>query len=340
MKNMNKVRVGVVGAGIYGNYHIHTYVCDPNVEKVVFCDLNAKRREETAAKFGIAGYASVKEMLAAEELDAVSVATPDPYHYEPVKDAILLGIKYLLIEKPLATSVKECEELAELAKQHNVKVSLDFHKRWDPAYNAIRDEVAKDKGKYIRGYMSLDDIIDVPLKWFTWTEQSSPAWFLGVHCYDLIRYLTSSEVDHVYAVGTKKVLREKGFDTWDTIQAILTMKDGSNWTVETSWILPNTFPKSNDGQLIVLTDKKYFKNESYRGLKQYTDVKESLPNYIFMNFGENYASGFGLEPMQEFIRDIVNGNEFRTSIMDGLEATKIAQAVHESAATGKIVQVN
>ncbi len=44
--------------------------------------------------------------------------------------------------------------------------------------------------------------------------------------------------------------------------------------------------------------------------------------------------------MQEFIRDIVNGNEFRTSIMDGLEATKIAQAVHESAATGKIVQVN
>ena len=78
MKNMNKVRVGVVGAGIYGNYHIHTYVCDPNVEKVVFCDLNAKRREETAAKFGIAGYASVKEMLAAEELDAVSVATPDP----------------------------------------------------------------------------------------------------------------------------------------------------------------------------------------------------------------------------------------------------------------------
>lgn len=136
------------------------------------------------------------------------------------------------------------------------------------------------------------------------------------------------------------MLREKGFDTWDTIQAILTMKDGSNWTVETSWILPNTFPKSNDGQLIVLTDKKYFKNESYRGLKQYTDVKESLPNYIFMNFGDNYASGFGLEPMQEFIRDIVNGNEFRTSIMDGLEATKIAQAVHESAATGKIVQVN
>ncbi len=336
---MKKVKVGVVGAGIYGNYHIHTYVCNPYVEKVVFCDLNEQRRNETEKKYGIKGYSTVKEMLKNENLDAVSIATPDPYHFEPAKDAITSGIKYLLIEKPLATTVEECEELVSLAQEYGVKVSVDFHKRWDPAYNCIKDEIEKDGGKYIRGYMSLDDIIDVPKKWFTWTNKSSPAWFLGVHCYDLIRYMTGSEVDHVYAVGTKSILKEQGYDTWDTIQATLSMKDGSNWTVETSWILPNSFPKSNDGQLVILTDKKYFKNESYRGVKQYTDVKESLPNYIFMNFTEKSASGFGLEPMQEFIFDIVNGNEFRTSIFDGLQATKIAEAVHRSAETGQIVKL-
>ena len=39
-----KITVGVVGAGIYGNYHIHTFICDPNVERVVFCDLNRRKK--------------------------------------------------------------------------------------------------------------------------------------------------------------------------------------------------------------------------------------------------------------------------------------------------------
>ena len=307
---MNKVKIGVVGAGIYGTYHIHTYKCDPNVEKVVFCDLNEERKRIAEEKFGIKGYTSIKEMIETEKLDAVSIATSDPYHFEPCKDAIESGINYLLIEKPMALTVEECEEIIELAEKNGVKISVDFHKRWDPAYNCIKTDIKSEDKKIIRGYMSLDDVIAVPENWFTWTDKSSPAWFLGVHCYDLIR---------------------------DNIQAILTMKDGSNWTVETSWILPNTFPKSNDGQLVIITENKYFKNESYRGVKSYSDKKQGIPNYIFMNFGENSASGFGLEPMQEFVADIVNGKEFRTTAFDGLQATKIAAAVHESAETGKVI---
>ena len=234
---MNKVKIGVVGAGIYGNYHIHTYACDPNVEKVVFCDLNDERKKAAEEKYGVKGYSTVKEMVEAEALDAVSVATSDPYHFDPCKDAIEAGVKYLLIEKPMALTVKECEELMELAEKNNVKISVDFHKRWDPAYNCIKDDIKSEDKKIIRGYMSLDDVIAVPEQWFTWTDKSSPAWFLGVHCYDLIRYITESEVEKVYAVGNKEVLKKKGYNTWDNLQAVLTMKDGSNWTVETSWIL-------------------------------------------------------------------------------------------------------
>ena len=115
---MKKLTIGVVGAGIYGNYHIHTYCCDKNVERVVFCDLNEERRIATADKYQITGYKTVKEMIAQEQLDAISIATPDPYHFEPAKDAMEAGIKYLFIEKPLATSVKECEELIALAEKH------------------------------------------------------------------------------------------------------------------------------------------------------------------------------------------------------------------------------
>lgn len=336
---MDKVKVGVVGAGIYGNYHIHTFVCDPHVEKVVFCDLDEERREKAAEKYGITGYASVKEMVEVERLDAVTIATSDPYHFQPARDAIEAGVKYLLIEKPLATTVEECEEIVRLAEENGVKISVDFHKRWDPAYNCMRDEIRRGGDTVLRGYMSLDDIVDVPRAWFSWSAKSSPSWFLGVHCYDLVRYITGAEAVSVTARGSKKVLAAEGIDTWDTITALITMSDGSNWTVETSWVLPNTFPKANDGQLVILTDRCYLKNESYRGVKSYTDVKESLPNYIFMNFGEHTASGFGLEPMQEFVADIVAGRAFRTSANDGLQATRIAQAVHESAETGKAVEL-
>lgn len=334
---MNKVKIGVVGAGIYGRYHIRTYKCHPYVEKVVFCDLNEERKKIVEEKYGVKGYTTVKEMIVTEQLDAVSIATSDPYHFEPCKEAIESGIKYLLIEKPMALTVSECEEIIRLADEYGVKISVDFHKRWDPAYNCIKTDIKSEDKKIIRGYMSLDDVIAVPENWFTWTDKSSPAWFLGVHCYDLIRYITESEVEKVYAVGNKEVLKKKGYSTWDNIQAVLTMKDGSNWTVETSWILPNTFPKSNDGQLVIITENKYFKNESYRGVKSYSDKKQGIPNYIFMNFDENSASGFGLEPMQEFIEDIVEGKEFRTTAYDGLQATKIAAAVHESAETGKVI---
>lgn len=336
---MRKIKIGVIGAGIYGNYHIHTFVCDPWVEKVVICDLNQQRREETEKKYGVEGYATVKDMLSNETLDAVSITTPDPYHFEPAKDAIESGVKNILIEKPLATTVQECEKLIELAEKYGANVTVDFHKRWDPAYNCIRDEILEGNEKIIRGYMALDDIINVPKTWFSWTDKSSPAWFLGVHCYDLIRYLTNSEVKKVYAVGNKEVLVKEGYKTWDNIQAVLTMEDGSNWTVENSWILPNTFPKANDGQLVIVTESKYFKNESYRGLKTYTQEKAGVPNYIFANFTENRAVGIGLEPMQEFAHNTAMNLPFRTSAIDGLRATQIAAAVHESAETGKVIEM-
>lgn len=272
-------------------------------------------------------------------MDAVAICTPDPYHYEPLKDCIEHGIKHILCEKPITTSLSEAREIEKLAEENDVKIYVDFHKRWDPAYNAIRNKIISENDKVVRGYMSLDDVIDVPMKWFNWADKSSPTWFVGVHCIDLMRYITGSEVKKVYAVGTKKVLKEEGIDSYDSISATMTFDDGSNWTLENSWILPNSFPKSNDGQLIVLTEKQYFKNESYRGLKTYDQNKESLPNYIFMNFEEGNINGFGLEPMIDFVKAVEYGSDYKSVLIDGVKATEIAEAIHKSLETGEIIEL-
>ncbi|GAA0107902.1 MULTISPECIES: Gfo/Idh/MocA family protein [Clostridium] len=336
---MAKLKSGVVGAGIYGLHHVKTYLFNDDIEKVVFCDLNKDLREKVEKEYNIKGYESVSDMLDNEDLDIVSIATPDPYHFEPAKLVIERGID-VLIEKPLATSVEECEELVRLAKEKNVRVAVDFHKRWDPAYIAIKDEAKKEEsGKFIRGYMSLDDVIDVPMKWFNWAHKSSPAWFLGVHCYDIIRFITDSEVKEVFAVGNKGLLESKGIDSYDSVQAILKMEDGSNWVVENSWIIPNGFPKANDGQLVILTENRYFKNESYRGLNYYTPNTPKIPNYIFMDYKNGKASGFGLDPIKDFIKDVKSGNKFIADEIDGLKATLIAAAVHKSLETGEVVKL-
>lgn len=336
---MKKLTIGVVGAGIYGEYHVRTFINNPDVERVVVCDRNPDILQKVKDLYGLTGYAQVSEMIASENLDGVSICTPDPYHFEPLKSVIEGGVKKILCEKPLATTKHEIDEIVNLAKTYNAEIMVDFHKRWDPAYNSIKKSLKSQNDHVVRGYMSLDDIIDVPLNWFNWTDKSSPAWFVGTHCYDLIRYITESEVKEVYAVSSNKVMSSLGHKTEDNITAILTMEDGSTWTVENAWILPNSFPKSNDGQLVIISEKQYFKNESYRGLTSYDQNKPNIPNYIFMDF-DGEPSGFGLEPMIDFIQNIVNGKPYRSVLKDGYQASLIALAVHESAKTGKIVKVN
>lgn len=333
------INLGIVGAGIYGTYHILTFKSLKEVNKLVICDMDKKTLEKAKNKYGLDGYLSVKEMIEKEKLDAISICTPDPYHFEPLKDAIKAGVKHIFCEKPVTTSVEQAKEIEKLAKENNVNIYIDFHKRWDPAYNAIRNKILAENDTVIRGYMSLDDVIDVPTKWFNWADKSSPTWFVGIHCIDLMRYITGSEVKSVYARGTKKILKSKDIDSYDSISAILNFEDGSNWTLENSWTLPNSFPKSNDGQLIILTEKQYFKNESYRGLKTYDQNKESLPNYIFMNFEEKEVSGFGLEPMIDFVYTVEYGKNYRALLEDGIKATQVAEAIHKSVESGEVINL-
>lgn len=336
---MKKLTIGVVGAGIYGEYHVRTFINNPYIEKVIVCDRNPEILSKVTEAYGLTGYSEVSEMIENENLDGISICTPDPYHFEPLKAAIEGGIKKILCEKPLATTKEEIDEIVRLAETHDADIMVDFHKRWDPAYNSIKNSIINNDDKVVRGYMSLDDKIDVPLNWFTWTDKSSPAWFVGTHCYDLVRYITESEVKKVYAVSSNNVMKSLGHDTEDNLSAILTMADGSTWTIENNWILPNSFPKSNDGQLVVVSEKQYFKNESYRGLTSYDQVKANIPNYIFMDF-EGTPSGFGLEPMIDFIENIVNNKPYRSLLHDGYQASLIALAVHESARTGQVVEIN
>lgn len=337
---MQKLKTAVVGAGIYGINHIRAYAWNTDVKLTAVCDLNEERRSKVSKDFGVKTYADVEEMLEKEQPDAVSIATPDFCHAEPALAAIRHG-KPVLIEKPLATTLEDAHTILAEAKKNGVRVAVDYHKRWDPAAIQLKNELAQPSaGKPVRGYMSMDDIIDVPTKWFSWAHRSSPVHFLGTHCYDLIRWYMGCEVTEVFAVGTKRLLKSMGIDTYDTIQAFLKMENGCYWTVENSWIYPNGFAKNNDGRTQILTENALLRADSQnRGVEIFDGGKCRTPNSYFMQELNGRPFGFGIEPINDFVRCLRNGTPFVADAKDGLEAEKIAEAVHKSVESGSRVTI-
>lgn len=333
---MNKLKVAVVGAGIYGKHHINAYLHNPDVELVAVCDNNTERCHAAADELGIAGYASLPALLDEQQVDVISVATSDPFHKEPALQAIAHG-KHVLIEKPLATSVADCEAIIAAAREHGVIVGVDFHKRWDPAAIRVRMEVQKaESGRILRGYINMDDVIAVPSEWLAWSAHSSPVWFLGSHCFDMVRYISGQEVKSVYAVGQKRLLASKGLDTWDSVQSTLLMEDGSSWVIENSWVLPAAFPKDNDGRMAVLCDNAWIRSDSQnRGLEIFGQQTVKTPNSYFITYRDGVASGFGIDPINDFIKAVQTDTPYAASADDGLQASRICETAHKSLQSGQ-----
>ena len=336
---MEKLKVAVVGAGIYGRNHLNAYTWNPNSDLVAVCDMNKNITDEVSREYGVKTYNDIEEMLNNEDIDAVSVATPDPYHKEPVLAAIRHG-KDVLVEKPLATSSKDAYEIIDAAEKAGVRVMVDYHKRWDPASIAVKNKLQEETtGKPIRGYMRMDNIYDVALNWLKWSANSSPVHFVGTHCYDLIRFYMGCEVTQVYAVGHKGILQSKGVDTWDTITAILEFENGCTWTVENAWILPNGFAKADDGCSEILCENEMIRVDSQkRGVEFFDSNKLSTPNVCFIQNANGRPTGFGIDPLNDFVYCIQNKKPFFANLKDGLEAELIAEAVHKSAETHQVVK--
>lgn len=338
---MSQVNACVVGAGIYGRHHINAYSHSELVKLVAVCEVNESVRDFISSEFGVPVYPTLEELFNHHDVDIVSITTPDPYHFEPTAQAITSG-KHVLIEKPLATTVEECERIIELSEQYHVKVGVDFHKRWDGMTQNIHEQIKSgEAGRVVRGYISMDDVIDWPLKNLYWAKDSSPVYFLGSHCFDQIRfYMNGANAIEVYAIGQKGILQSKGVDTYDTVQTFVTFDNGSQWTVETGWILPGSFPKANDGRSYVITERKYFRADAqYRGYEVFSERSASTPNYNFINYSNGIATGYGIAPIHDFIQYVINDKPFLATAYDGLQSAIICDAAHRSLSTGKSIKL-
>lgn len=134
------LRVAVVGAGVMGRYHAVNYAALPRVELTAVVDPDAARRTEAEGSFGCRSYPSIDAMLAAETIDAASVAVPTSLHHS-VTGALLRAGVHVLVEKPVATDVRQALELAELSRARGLVLQVGHITRFFRSVQMLKHEV-------------------------------------------------------------------------------------------------------------------------------------------------------------------------------------------------------
>jgi predicted dehydrogenase len=327
-----------VGCGIFGKYHVQAYAEYPRSELVLICDLNQKLARSLGRKFGCDFTTKSADVAGRADVQAVSIATPDFAHTDVALQMIRAG-KHLLIEKPLATSSREAERIVEAARQAGVRVMVDFHNRFSAPFVAAKAEIdAGNLGTVVSGFARLSNKAEVPLKWLSWAGKSGPQWFLLPHVVDLVRWLSGEEAQEVFAIGTKGVLKAKGVDAYDTVQALVRFEHGSV-QFDTSWILPDGWPSNIDFRVELVGTRGTLAVDATHQLLQVAGRAFQYPFTTGSLDVHGETAGFFHLPIHHFVDCLLDDRPFACTGEDGLASTRIIEAMERSIKTGKPVGV-
>ncbi len=202
---MKKLRIGLIGIGFMGKTHLWSVRNLPffyktaelgfEAEVAAVCASSLARAQAFAAEYGIPrAAASPEEIINDPAIDAVDICTPNPFHYEVAKAAILAG-KAVLCEKPLTLTAAEADELARLASEHGVICGTVFNNRFLAPVMRARQLIDEGRLGRILGFefsYKHNSCIDPDRRvgWKQTADFGGGTWYdLGPHVVDLCHYL-------------------------------------------------------------------------------------------------------------------------------------------------------
>jgi predicted dehydrogenase len=234
-----KLKVGIVGCGILGSNHARFFARNPNTTVAALADPLPGRAERLASPLGAQAFADAREMIQRTKPDLVVVATPDPFHRDPVVFAAEAKVPFIITEKPMATSVADAEAMLGAAKASGSRLWVHLPTRTAPEEIASRYVVQQGLlGDPIWGDLTCDDNISVPTSMWhersrEWASQSSVAQFLFSHLVDRMRWMFEpAEVSRVDAILIRRVLDY----TPDLFDARLYWTNGLVLRLKSEWI--------------------------------------------------------------------------------------------------------
>lgn len=228
---MRKLKTGVVGCGKVGDFHAKAFATLPQSAFTAVCDHDIERARAFAARYpGVKPYDDVETMIRAEKLDMVSVCTPHPLHASPAVAAANCGC-HVLVEKPLAASLADCDAIIEAGEQNKVTVGTMVQRRFYRPCMRIKQAIDDGKlGCPVLGQVTM-------LGWRDEAYYKSDPWRgswegegggvlvnQAPHQLDLLLWYMG-EVEEVY--GVAKNLNHPYIEVEDTAVAVIKFKSGA-----------------------------------------------------------------------------------------------------------------
>jgi predicted dehydrogenase len=326
--------VGLIGAGYIGAVHAASLQALPEARLAAVADLSEERARAVAAEHGATVYTDYGEMLAREDLAAVVVATPDNAHVAPALAAARAGA-HLLVEKPLATTLEDCQAIAGAEQEHRVRVLVGHTLRWDPRYALAQQAVAAGQlGEISYLYARRNNMTGVARRAGPVT---SVARFLAVHDIDWAQWVLGERASRVVARSVQRVLT--GLNTPDAYFLLVRFPSGALACIEATWILPESGSLQWDpmaevvgsaGALYISVHDQGLRLDTERGLR-FLDV-------TYRPVLRGRSQGVYVEEMRHFL-EVVRGAAPACTVAEARAAVAVVLAAEQSADTGEEIAV-
>ncbi len=351
-----KLRVGIIGAGNISHSHLGGYKALPDkVELVAVCDIDEQKAQNYAKVNGFPrAYKDYNEMLAKEELDAVSVCTWNAAHAEAAIAALNAGCN-VLCEKPMAMNASQALAMKEAAERNGKLLMIGFVRRFGNDADILRNfiqagtmgDIYFAKATYLRRS-------GCPGGWFGDRRYSGggPLIDLGVHVIDLCRYLAGCpQPVSVYGVtydnlGDNRADNQKGwvsqnslgidfkYTVEDFATALIRFDNGMTLNVEASF---NLNIKQDTGNIELFGTKagarvdpqiEFFSDMN----KMFVDIKPVGNTALDFN-------GLFNREIKHFVDCVRDGIPCISPAEDGVVLMRILDAIYQSAAEGREVRL-
>ena len=322
--------IAVVGCGYWGPNLIRNFNSLPGCNVKIACDLEEDRLIHMKSLYpGIEITTEFEKVIDRSEIDVIAIATPVRFHFEMAKKSLLAG-KHTFIEKPMASSAAECNELIEIAESKNLTVLVGHTFIYSPPVRKIKELISRN---------ALGDIQYISsrrLNLGLFQPDINVAWDLAPHDISIILYVMDLAPHSVNCQGKAHINPE----IEDVTSMVLNFDNGCFGTIQSSWLDPNkiremTFVGSK--RMLVYNDL-----EPTEKIKIYDKRVEAPPHYdTFAEFHYSYHYGDMYSPYlkqyeplkkecQHFLDCITTGAKPESGGDVGLKVVEILEAASES----------
>lgn len=339
---MTTMGVGLIGSGFMGRTNaeaVSKYLKNAKLSAIT----GGSRAGLVAQEYGVTAEPDIHALLARKDVDVVMISTPHAAHAEQAIAAAAAG-KHILLDKPMATSVADCDRILAAVKKAGVRLMIMYGQRFRDcnlqAHRLVRSGAIGQVTMMQEMQLAGGGLTSLP-PWQSLPENVGILIGHGVHNIDRIRWITGAEVRTVSA----EVLCDPQTGVELSSMVLMRLTDGAMATLWASWSIASpAFPQTNSRALIAGTagnlDLDAY-GELRLGRSQGWSVAAVQPPIDWA--GQGALSPVRMEAYrrqdQEFIDAVLENREPSVTGNDGRAAVAVAEAAYQSAASGRVIQL-